>query len=114
GWRVDRARPGFGGREALARRKAEGPSRKLVGLRVGVGGVPRQGFAIVRDVERIGVVTSGTFSPTLKGNIAMGYVPLAFSQPGQAVQVEMRGKAVEAEVVPLPFVPHRSRQRAKM
>jgi aminomethyltransferase len=114
GWVVNLAKPDFVGREALARIKSEGPSRKLVGLRVGVGGVPRQGFAIVRDGERIGVVTSGTFSPTLKGNIAMGYVPLAFSQPGQVVHVEMRGKAVEAEVVPLPFVPHRSRPRAKM
>jgi aminomethyltransferase len=114
GWVVNLAKPGFVGREALTRLKAEGPARKLVGLHVAVGGVPRQGFAIVRDGETIGVVTSGTFSPTLKRNIAMGYVPLAFSQPGQTVQVQMRGKAVEAEVVPLPFVPHRSRPRAKM
>jgi len=114
GWVVNLAKPSFVGREALARLKSEGPSRRLVGLHVAPGGVPRQGFAIVRHGEPIGVVTSGTFSPTLKRNIAMGYVPVALSQPGQDVQVETRGKAVDAEVVPLPFVPHRSRPRAKM
>jgi aminomethyltransferase len=114
GWVVNLAKPDFVGREALARIKAEGPARRLVGLHVAPGGVPRQGFPIVRDRERVGLVTSGTFSPTLKGNIAMGYVPLAFSQPDQALHVEMRGKAVDARVVPLPFVPHRSRPRAKM
>jgi aminomethyltransferase len=114
GWVVNLTKPDFVGREALARLKAAGPSRRLVGLHVSPGGVPRQGFAIARDGERVGVVTSGTFSPTLKRNIAMGYVPLAFSQPGAALQVEMRGKAVDAQVVPLPFVPHRSRPRAKM
>jgi aminomethyltransferase len=114
GWVVNLAKPDFVGREALARLKAEGPSRRLVGLHVAPGGVPRQGFAIARDGERVGLVTSGTFSPTLKRNIAMGYVPPALSQPGQAVQVETRGKNVDAEVVALPFVPHRSRPRAKM
>ncbi len=62
----------------------------------------------------MGIVTSGTFSPTLKQNIAMGYVPAAFSQTGQALEVELRGKSLPAEVVPLPFVPHRSRPRATM
>ena len=114
GWVVNLAKPAFVGRDALARLKAEGPARRLVGLHVAAGGVPRQGFGILRDGERIGTVTSGTFSPTLKRNIAMGYVPVALAQPGQAVQVDTRGKASDAEVVPLPFVPHRSRPRAKM
>jgi aminomethyltransferase len=114
GWVVNLAKSSFVGREALARLKSEGPSRKLVGLHVAAGGVPRQGFPVKKDGESVGVVTSGTFSPTLKRNVAMAYVPSALSQPGQAVQVEMRGKAVDADVVPLPFVPHRSRPRAKM
>jgi aminomethyltransferase len=114
GWVVNLAKPSFVGREALARLKSEGPSRRLVGLHVAAGGVPRQGFAVLHDGERVGVVTSGTFSPTLKRNIAMGYVPVALSQPGQAVKVETRGRAVDAEVVALPFVPHRSRPRARM
>jgi aminomethyltransferase len=59
-------------------------------------------------------VTSGTFSPTLRENIGLGYVPVALSELGQALQVEMRGKAVPAEVTKLPFVPHRTRPRATM
>jgi aminomethyltransferase len=114
GWVVSLAKPGFVGRDALTRIKATGPSRRLVGLRVAPGGVPRQGFALLHDGRAVGAVTSGTFSPTLKQNIAMGYVPVSLSEPGQALSVEMRGRAAAAEVVSLPFVPHRSRPRAKM
>jgi aminomethyltransferase len=114
GWVVSLAKPGFVGREALARVKAEGPSRRLVGLQVDPGGVPRPEIAILREGQRVGAVTSGTFSPTLRQNIAMGYVPVALSEPGQRLSVELRGKPAGAEVVRLPFVPHRSRPRAKM
>ena len=64
--------------------------------------------------QQIGTVTSGTYSPTLKQNIAMGYVPVASSDVGQSLAVEMRGKPAGAEVARLPFVPHRSRPRARM
>jgi aminomethyltransferase len=114
GWVVNLQKPSFVGREALAQIKAAGPSRRLVGLRVAPGGVPRPGFAVLQDGQQVGSLTSGTFSPTLKQNIAMGYVPLGLSQPGQAVSVEMRGKPASAEVVQMPFVPHRSRPRAKI
>jgi aminomethyltransferase len=62
----------------------------------------------------VGDVTSGTFSPSLRQNIAMGYVPVPLSEPGQRLNIELRGKPAGAEVVRLPFVPHRSRPRAKM
>ncbi len=55
----------------------------------------------------IGRVTSGGFSPTLGYPIAMGFVPPAVSATGSALSVIVRGKAKAAEVVPLPFVPHR-------
>jgi glycine cleavage system T protein (aminomethyltransferase) len=115
GWVVNFAKASFVGREALSNLKAEGPHRRLVGLRVAPGGVPRPGLPILDDTSRaVGQVTSGTFSPTLKANIAMGYAPVELSQPGQALNVELRGKPAAAEVVALPFVPHRSRPRAKM
>ena len=81
-------------------------------MHVSPGGVPRQGFPVRHDDQTVGAVTSGTFSPTLRRNIAMGYLPVKLGEPGQALEVEMRGKAAAAEVVPLPFVPHRSRPRA--
>jgi aminomethyltransferase len=114
GWVVSLGKPSFVGRDALARSKGEGASRRLVGLRVAAGGVPRQGLPILDDSRAVGTITSGTFSPTLRENIAMGYVPMASSQPGQRLEVEVRGKPTGAEVVALPFVPHRSRPRAKM
>jgi aminomethyltransferase len=85
-----------------------------VGLRVAPGGVPRPGVPILRDGARVGAVTSGTFSPSLKQNIAMGYVPTELSAMGQPFEIEVRGRAVQAEVRKLPFVPHHSRQRATM
>jgi aminomethyltransferase len=116
GWVVSlsTARQNFVGRDALASIKASGPGRKLVGLRVEPGGVPRPGFAILSDNRHVGDLTSGTFSPTLKHNIGMGYVPIELSKTGQPLSIETRGKLVAADVVPLPFVPHRSRPRAKM
>ena len=85
-------------------------------MRAEPGGVPRPGFAILSDNRHVGILTSGTFSPTLKHNIAMGYVPNELSTTGQPLSIEIRGrgKLIGAEVVPLPFVPHRSRPRAKM
>jgi aminomethyltransferase len=115
GWVVSlRKESSFVGREALAHIKADGPTRRLVGLRVAPGGVPRPGFAILAHGEQVGSVTSGTFSPTLRQNIAMGYVPVALSEVGQRLTVEMRAKPAGAEVVPLPFVAHHSRPRARI
>jgi aminomethyltransferase len=114
GWVVNLNKPSFVGRQALERIKASGATRRLVGLNVATGGVPRHGFPILNEGSRVGDVTSGTFSPTLKQNIAMGYVPVDLSQPGQALQVETRGTATGATVASLPFVPHHSRPRAKM
>jgi aminomethyltransferase len=113
GWVVSLAKPQFIGREALAAIKQRGPDRKLVGLRVLEGGVPRPGYLIARNGQRVGVLTSGTFSPSLKESIALGYVPTGLSEVGEQFTVEIRGKASPAEVVPLPFVPHRTRTRAK-
>jgi aminomethyltransferase len=114
GWVVSSGKASYVGREALAQIKAAGPLRRLVGLRVAPGGVPRPEFPILHAGEPVGRVTSGTFSPTLKQNIAMGYVPVGLSDVGRQWAVEMRGKPAAAEVVALPFVPHRSRPRAKM
>jgi aminomethyltransferase len=115
GWVVNLSRPDFVGREALSLLKEQGPSRRLVGLRVAPGGVPRPDLAIRdEDGQRVGRVTSGTFSPTLKQNIAMGYVAVALGRPGQRLDIELRGKPAAAEVVGLPFVAHQSRPRAKI
>jgi len=114
GWVCNLHKPDFVGRETLAALKESAPKRVLVGLHVAPGGVPRPGLAILHQQRTVGTLTSGTFSPTLKRSIALGFVPPDLAAPGQSLQVELRGNALDAEVVKLPFVPHRSRPRAKM
>ena len=93
----------FIGREALAREKAEGLRRKLVGIELRERGVPRAGYAILRDGQRIGELTSGTHSPTLNKPIGLGYVAPEHAAAGTEVAIEIRGKPVAAGIVALPF-----------
>jgi aminomethyltransferase len=74
-----------------------------VGLRLLAGGVPRHGCAIVSEGSAKGEVSSGTYSPIIDTGIAMGYVPAEHSAPGARVQIDLRGRLVEAEVAELPF-----------
>ena len=104
GWSV-RLKKGheFIGRAALAQQKEAGLPRKRVGLTLTDRGVPRAECAIMHDGIQVGVVTSGTMSPTLSKSIAMGFVPPTLAAPGTTLAIEIRGKPVPAEVVPLPF-----------
>jgi aminomethyltransferase len=93
----------FVGRAPLARQHDEGVSRRLVGVALLASGVPRQGYALVAGGERVGVVTSGTLSPTLGKPIALGYVGVAHAAVGARLEVEIRSRGVAAEIVPTPF-----------
>jgi aminomethyltransferase len=66
-------------------------------------GIARQGHDIHAGDAKIGTVTSGTQTPYLKKSIGMGYVPLAFIDPGTEFDVDIRGRRVRAHVVPMPF-----------
>jgi aminomethyltransferase len=91
------------GGERLRREQAEGVARALVGLRLGERVPPRQGYAILADGQPVGIVTSGTLSPSLDEPIALGYVPPALKAVGTELAVEVRGRAVPATVVRRPF-----------
>ncbi|MEX0659452.1 MAG: glycine cleavage system aminomethyltransferase GcvT [Egibacteraceae bacterium] len=101
GWAVKGT--GFVGQEAVALAKEAGPARRLWGLRTTGRGIPRAGCAVGRDGESVGEVTSGTFSPTLRIGVAMGYLSASVAA-GDAVEIDVRGKRVPAEVVRPPFV----------
>jgi aminomethyltransferase len=98
---------------ALAARKAKGPpAKRLVGFVAHTPRVPRQGCAVFDGTKRVGVVASGTASPTLGKNLGTAFVPPALTDVGRRLSVEIRGANHPIEVVPLPFYkrpPKRSR-----
>jgi aminomethyltransferase len=103
GWTVRWEKGEFIGREALERQRAGGVNRRLVGMLAEGRAVARHGYAILHDGRSVGAVTSGTFSPTLQRGIALGYVPRALAAAGTSLDVEVRGRAVPAQVTRLPF-----------
>jgi aminomethyltransferase len=106
GWAVGWRKPRFWGREALLAEKEAGPARLLWGLRATGRGIPRPGMAVLDgDGGRIGEVTSGTFSPTLKVGIGLALLDTAAGvAEGAEVSVDVRGRPQPAEVVKPPFV----------
>jgi aminomethyltransferase len=102
-----RTRGDFPGSARILRELKGGPSRKRVGLRPLERAPARQGVEIFADGRNIGVVTSGGFSPTLNAPISMGYVEAAFAKPGTRVDLIVRAQPRPADIVSLPFVPHR-------
>ncbi len=94
----------FVGRGALEEAKAEGVKRSLIGLEMIERGIARDGYKVLDPSgQEIGYVTSGSYAPFLKKNIALAYVPPALSEIGRELKVEIRGQGVKARVVPTPF-----------
>lgn len=104
GWITKLKKGEFIGKPVLEKIKAEGLKRKLAGMMLSEKAVPRHGYPVVVNGVPSGVVTSGTFSPSLEKGIAMAYVDLPHAQTGATVQIDVRGKFVEATIVDLPFL----------
>lgn len=96
-------KPDFLGAERLRAQKASGAARQLVGLEMTERAIARHGYPVLHNGAPIGTVTSGTQTPFLKKAIAMAYVPPALAGPGTRLDVDVRGRASAATVVPLPF-----------
>jgi aminomethyltransferase len=103
GWLTKLDKGEFIGRDALLAQKQGGLTRRLVGLILAERGFPRPGYRVLVDGADVGVVTSGTVSPTLAEGIAMAYVPTALAQTGTELQIDLRGRSARAHVVRLPF-----------
>ena len=102
-----RAQGGFPGAARIQAALTQGPRRRLVGLKLDGRAPAREGAEIASlDGAKIGSVTSGGFGPSVGAAIAMGYVESAFAAPGAALALVVRGKALPARIVPLPFHPH--------
>ena len=91
------------GVEVLQRQRDHGVERKLIGLTIPGRSAPRAGYAIMEQGQTVGYVTSGSYSPTLDTSIGMGYVEERCARVGTQLDVDIRGRAERAEVVPLPF-----------
>jgi aminomethyltransferase len=106
GWAVGWKKPAFWGREALTAEKAAGPARLLWGLLADGRGIPRPGMAVLgADGERVGEVTSGTFSPSLRTGIALALIDSSAGvAEGSRLSVDVRGRTQEVQVVKPPFV----------
>jgi aminomethyltransferase len=110
-WSIQKRRRsdgGFPGFERIRDEFGRGPARKRVGIKPEGRAPAREGAEILSmQGERIGIVTSGGFGPSVNAPVAMGYVQSAHATPGTQVNLMVRGKALAASVVPLPFFPHR-------
>lgn len=105
GWAVGWSKPEFWGRDALLAEKAAGPRRTLRGLELTGRGIPRGHMPVYLGETPIGETTSGTFSPTKKVGIALALLDTAAGvADGDLVQVDIRGRRIEARVVKPPFV----------
>jgi len=104
GWAVKFDKGKFIGKEALLKVKEKGISRKLVGLYVPTGGIPRNRMEVRKEGRKIGYITSGNYCPSLRKAYAIAILDLPFAEKGNRVNVVIRNKDVEAEVVDMPFV----------
>jgi aminomethyltransferase len=104
GWLIHWAeKEDFIGKEILQAQKTNGLQRRLVGLAMQGRGIARHDYPVLIGGKPVGLVTSGTLSPTLNQAIALAYLPPALGKVGQALEVEIRGKLYPAQVVKKPF-----------
>ena len=102
-WIVKLEKGDFLGREALVKQKQKGITRKLIGFEVRGRGIARDGYEILTGGAGTGWVTSGGPAPALNKNLGMCYLPLQLAEPGNAIEISVRGRGVEAVTIPMPF-----------
>lgn len=102
-WTVNLDKPNYIAGEALSKIAAAETPKIIAGFKMTGRAIPRHGMAILSGGESVGIVTSGTHSPTLDADIGMGYVPRRLAEPGTPIDIDVRGRSVSAEIIALPF-----------
>lgn len=111
GWVVKLGKGEFIGRAAIERVKQEGPRRRLVGFEMVERAVPRRGYRLRAAGREVGVVTSGSYGPSVERYIGIGYVAAESAAVGTEIEVEVRGEPKAARIVPTPFHPPRVKKK---
>jgi aminomethyltransferase len=93
----------FIGKEVLKDQKENGTSKRLVGIEMIDKGIPRHGYEVFKGDQKIGVVTSGTQSPTLNKNIGLAVLDQEFTNVGEEIEVQVRKRRLRAVIIPKPF-----------
>ncbi|MDR1775891.1 MAG: glycine cleavage system aminomethyltransferase GcvT [Actinomycetes bacterium] len=103
GWVCPKSKSGYSGADVVAAAREDGVAEKLVHLQV-QGGIPREGYGVYDGDTQIGVIGSGSHSPTLCTGVATAYVPARYAEPGRELTVHIRKKVSPAVVVKPPFL----------
>ena len=103
GWLVHLDKSDFIGRSVLESQKSQGVTKRLIGLQLEGRNIARHDYRVINGGAEVGIVTSGTLSPTLGYPVALAYVPTELAKIGTVLEVEIRGKLYPATVVKKPF-----------
>jgi aminomethyltransferase len=102
-WTVKFHKVNFIGREKLLKQSKKGVEKTFIGFEMIDRGIPRHNYKIFVDVKEVGHVTSGTFSPTLKKNIGLGYIDVKYKEIGNEIKIQIRDNFYRARIVKIPF-----------
>ncbi len=103
-WITALTKSDFIGKDALLEIKKNGSTRQLISFAMEERGIPRQGYEIFVDSQKVGIVTSGTQSPKLKIGIGLAYVNKPFHKTGQNISIQVRNKFISAKIIKPPFI----------
>jgi len=113
-WVMSKKTDSYFGYDRIAREREEGTEKKLTGIQLTGKGVAREGAEIRnKDDQKIGWLTSGGHSPTLKSSIGIGYVKAEYAQTGEEIFVNVRGRNIEAVTAATPFIPAKTKAMKK-
>jgi len=104
GWITKLEKPSFIGKESLMKIKEAKPARKIVGFILRERGIPRHGYPVYYEGKEVGIVTSGTHSPSLNEPIGLAYIRRDLAKVGTIIEIGIRNKNVKGEIVKTPFV----------
>ena len=107
-WIIDFSKSSFIGKNSLMEIKENGIKRQLVAFTMEERGIPRQGYDIFLNSQKVGMVTSGTQSPILKNGIGLAYIDSPFHKSGEGISISIRGKLIPARIIKPPFIQNTS------